>query len=178
MKVIILTIILICITIPKIYCQTFEGKIYNINDSSIVSFANIYFYNKADSLVGVEGLFCESKCKFKIPLNTNSFLVNSHQFFDLVVINYSNSNNFILSDFYLIKSPDKLQVNFIGSDKKVNKAHKSLIKDYNKSIKNYQDIIIKNDNLSYTMKPSYKKQDNTKRLKLVYTIDYKSIVTK
>ncbi|MGK0378269.1 MAG: hypothetical protein ACJA1Z_002083 [Patiriisocius sp.] len=178
MRIVALTIILISITIPKIYCQTFDGNIFNKSDSSIVSFANLIFYNEADSLVGAEGLFCDNKCKFKIPPNTTSFLVNSHQFADLVIENYTYSDNLILSDFYLIKSPDKIQVHFIGSDKEVNKAHKKLIKNYNKSIKNYRDIIIKNDNLSYTMKPSYKKQDNTKRLKLVYTINYKSIEIK
>ncbi|OYU94943.1 MAG: hypothetical protein CFE21_14795 [Bacteroidetes bacterium B1(2017)] len=165
--------------------QTITGRLYDYTDT--LTFVDYEIVSVLDTNQKTSYTTSTSKDgMFTIKIDSTSQVirigngVNNIFYSEIRIINIKNGRSFNsinLGTIPMIKCPSSIQVQYKGlSKKQVQKRQHQLLKDYNKKINGYKDLIIVQATREFVMTHQSEKTNNSTKLKLVYTIDFNDLI--
>ena len=161
--------------------QIVRGKLFDIKDSSAVEFASIVCVNASEKFL--TQVHSDENGEFQINLPLETYYLKISKFVEcseIRIINITHSFDTLnIGSIPLIKTPEYIQVQFKGiSRRKERKNQKSLIKDYNRKINKYHDIVVNRPSGKFKMIKRVEIVENKSKLKLVYQINFNDLIIK
>jgi len=158
--------------------QNIKGTVFNLEDSLPVSILTVVVYDSTGRVL--TGTLTDENGKFmiRLPESSDKMKISSLDFVELYIINlypeFKDTLN--LGQIPMIKSTPYLQVQFKGvSEAKERRYQKQIIKDYNKKLKSYGDILMTWNEEDIPIIAKLEDQETSKRLKLSYILNFEKI---